>query len=108
MTDTLTRIRPAFTSERGDQIPDWLNASEAELTGCRVQPMAGEEVTEPQNRDSVTTAWKVYAPSGTDVRSTDRIRYAGTLYEVNGSVRNWPSPTGTLASTQFELRRVDG
>lgn len=113
-TDTVTVIRPAWIVERGDEIPDWSSASEHQITGCRVQPMSGEEVLFSGSggggaaRDAVISRWKLFAPTGADITERDRVRHQGVVYEVDGSIQRWPSPTGTLAHTEAVLQRVEG
>lgn len=106
LNQTVTVIRPAWVSERGDLVADWINATEHPITKCRVQPVVGDEIR--NNRDAVITRWTLFAPTGADIESTDRVRHAGTVYDVDGDIRRWPSPTGELASTQATLQRVEG
>lgn len=103
---TVTVIRPAWVNERGTLIPDWGNVTEHTVTGCRVQPAAGDEVH--GLRDAVINRWNLYAPPAADIEATDRVRYAGIVYDVEGEIRRWPSPTGFLANTQATLQRVEG
>lgn len=104
--DTVTVIRPAWIVERGDRIADWGNATEHTVPGCRVQPVVGQEIHD--NRDAIVTRWNLFAPSAADIESTDRVRHQGVVYEVEGDIRRWPSPTGALANTQATLQRVEG
>jgi hypothetical protein len=106
LTQTITRVRPVYTTERGDQVADWTNATTTDLTGWRLQPLVGEELL--GLRDAVTRRWKAFGPPGVDVTELDRIRYAGVEYEVDGFVQRWPSPTGVLAHTELILKRVEG
>lgn len=115
-TETITVIRPTYITERGNQIPDWDNTTEHSVTGCRVQPMAGEEVLFSgageggQARDAVVSRWKIFGPDGAamDLDEQDRVRHAGIVYEVDGYIQRWPSPTGVLRHDEAVLRRVDG
>lgn len=109
MTDTITVIRPTYATERGNQIPVWTGAPEHTIANCRAQPFTGDELLAPGSRDAIITVWKVYAPPGADILSTDRVRLSdGQTYEVQGSLQKWNSPTGSLASTQFTLKLVEG
>lgn len=103
---TITVIRPAWIVDRGDLVPDWDNATEHQISGCRVQPAAGDEVH--GNRDAIANRWHLYAPPNADIDSLDRVRHQGVTYEVEGDIRRWPSPTGALANTQATLERWEG
>ncbi|MGY1439532.1 hypothetical protein ACW4TY_31310 [Streptomyces reniochalinae] len=89
-----------------------------DVPGCVVAPRAetppvgGPEQT---GRDTVIVGITVYAPPGTDVRTTDRIqvdgeRYEDVLFEVTGEPGDWGhSPfTGTRGPVQFAADRVTG
>jgi hypothetical protein len=111
--ETVTVIRAAVVVERGDNMPDWVNATEHPLPGCRLQPMATDEVlfsgsgSGGMARDAVVTRWKLFGPYDADLTALDRVR-AGVVYEVDGQVQRWRSPTGRLAHIEVVLRRVDG
>ena len=69
-----------------------------------------------QARDTVVVGITVYAPPGTDIRTTDRIRvlagarYQGVTFEVTGEPGDWGrNPfTGTSGPLQFAADRVTG
>lgn len=105
-TDTVTVIRPAYLTSRGDQVPDWDHATEHDSTGWRIQPLAGEEVL--TGRDAVVDRRKGFGPIDADVNERDRIRFAGLLFEIDSPIQRWRSPTGTIAHTEITLRRVEG
>lgn len=106
--DTITRRRaPLVDDGHGNQVPDWdAPTADAVIRGCSVQPGATDETL--GGRDTTQVDYTVYAPAGVDVKATDGIEYGGDLYEVNGAVRRWSSPTGALAHSMFELRRWEG
>jgi dipeptidyl aminopeptidase/acylaminoacyl peptidase len=106
--DTVTRKRPTYVKDsHGNQTADWsLPTADAVIRGCSVQPGASEELL--GGRDTTLIDWTVYAPSGVDVTATDGVEVDGVLYQVNGSVKRWPSPTGATAHVMFELRRWEG
>lgn len=114
---TVEVIRPIeWFEERGDRIPNWDTAVEHELEGCRLQPMATDEIhftgsMEAEGgtgRHGVITRWRLFTPPQPDLESHDRVRYDGAVYEVDGAVQDWPSPTGILVHAEVILRRVDG
>lgn len=113
---TATVVRPAWVDERGDLIEDWSNAAEHDIDGCRLQPMATDEVlfsgaTDSEGgvaRNAVVIRWKLFLPDGADIEAHDRIRFRSELYEVDGEPLRWESPTGFLAHVETVLRRVEG
>lgn len=112
---TVVVVRPDWVVERGNRIPDWSNATEFPVSGCRVQPMTGDEVMFSgasdeggTNRDSVITRWKLFGPPGMDIEAYDRVRHLGKTYEVEGPPQEWPSPTGVLRHTEARLMLVEG
>lgn len=104
---SVTVIRPAYTVERGNQVPDWKAATEHTVTGCRVQPAAGTE-EQSTTRDAIVNRWVLFAPTGVDITARDRIRHNGVVYQIDGSLRPWSSPTGALAHIEADLLRVEG
>lgn len=113
----ITVIRPTeWIDERGDRFPNWDTAAEHLVTGCRLQPMASDELhftgsSESEGgvaRTAVITRWRLFTPHDPDLQALDRVRYDGTVYEIDGQVQDWPSPTGALRHSEVILRRVDG
>lgn len=105
--DTVIGLRAPMVDDRyGDEIADWDNASETSLPGCRVVPGAGSENT--VDRDQLTRRWVLFAPPSADLRATDRIRWDGTDYDIDGDLRRWRSATGALAHIEADLTRVEG
>lgn len=89
-----------------------------DVPGCGVTPRAETPAvggSQQQGRDTVIVGVTVYAPPGTDVRTTDRVRplggpYAGQLFEVTGEPGDWGrNPfTGLDGPVQFAADRVTG
>lgn len=84
-----------------------------DLDGCVVTPresapQVGGEFQ--QGRDTVIVGWTVYAPHGSDVRTTDRVVVRGVVCEVTGEPGHWGrNPfTGTRGPLQFAVDRVTG
>lgn len=113
---TVTVLRPSYVIERGTRTPVWdPPASESRVSGCRVQPMQGEEVLFSGSggggtaRDARVTAWKLFGPPGMPIDARDRVRAPdGRVYEVDGPPQEWPSPTGMLRHTEARLKLVEG
>lgn len=108
LTQTVTVIRPAYVTQRGDRIPDWSNATEHTIAGCRLQPQTGVEGAGERRADAVEMRWKLFAPTGADITEQDRVRHDGVVYEVAEYVQHWPSPTGFLAHVEVVLERWEG
>lgn len=107
-TQIITVIRPGTLLERGNQVDDWSSATEHQVTGCRLQPQAGQEGAGGRREDAVQRRWKLFAPQGADVTERDRVRHQGQVYEVAAYVQHWPSPTGTLAHVEATLQWWEG
>lgn len=54
--------------------------------------------------------WTIYAPPGTDWRTTDQVRIRGELCEITGESGDWGLSvfTGTPGPVQFAADRVTG
>ena len=92
--------------------PTYTTAS-VSLKGCVVTPReAAPQVggAEQQARDTVIVGYTVYAPSGTDVVTTDQVRIRGEVCEITGFPGDWlRSPfTGARGPVQFAADRVTG
>lgn len=104
---TVTRLRATVVAdEYGNTGLSWATPSEAPITGCSVQPVPGTEVLD--GRNAVVSRWKWFGPRNADVRASDRIRHAGVVYDVDGSVQRWDDPAGRLSHSYCLLRRAEG
>lgn len=90
-----------------------------DVPGCVVTPRQETPAVggpDQQGRDTVIDGITVYAPPGTDVRTTDKIqvleedRYQGVTFDVTGEPGDWGnSPfTGLAGPVQFAADRVTG
>lgn len=95
---------------RGASRDDWGNRTgsdtETPVTGCSVQPGAGTESTD--QGDLLITNLTVFCPPGTDVTAADRMRWQGTVYEVDGSPDAWHDQGGGGSHVQVQLKLVQG
>jgi hypothetical protein len=93
LRDTVTRLRaPNVTGPDGATIPgDWTNATEGQLLKvdypAEFQPLGSTEDVVAQERTESTH--KVFMPDYADVLSTDRIRFLGIDYQVDGQPELW-------------------
>jgi hypothetical protein len=104
-THTVTVVRPSWADDHGASVRDWDNTTTHTVTGCSVQPVTGSE-DEINRAISVTTVALLYAPAAADIADTDRIRFGGVTFEVEGSVRRFT--TGVLDHLEVSLRFVSG
>lgn len=110
--DTVTIVRPGAPTRDG--YGNYVSGPPTEIpvSGCGVSPRdstgsAANELTGA--RDTVISGLTVYAPYGTDVRATDRMRVGGVLYEVVGLPGSFRSPfTGSTGPVVVSLELVTG
>ena len=79
--------------------------AEFPIAGCSVQPGDGAELL--ISRDQITTIYTVWAPLEPRVLDTDSIRYAGTVYPIDGPVERWELGSD-LDHQVIRLQRVEG
>ena len=103
---TIVRLRPTTTTERGSTILDWDNPDELTIPECSVQP-SSTSLSQDGRVLGVADGLTVYAPAGVDVQAGDRIRFNGEDYTINGDPLIWPG-AGRLAHVQLNLQRWRG
>lgn len=84
-----------------------------DVVGCVVTPRSETPQVggpEQQARDTVIVGYTVYAPAGSVVRTTDRVRIRDALCAVTGFPGDWGrNPfTGMRGPVQFAADRVTG
>lgn len=104
--DDVDVLRGVQVTERGTTRTRWDNPAVHVLTGCSLQPQAGAEVL--GGREAIATKWLLFAPPGADLKDSDRIRYAGDVYSIVGSVQRYSSPSGRLDYTSAVLEHWKG
>lgn len=102
-SDTVTRLRGQSRDDFGD-----VSGADAELDigGCSVQPTGATESTD--RGDLLVTRLTAYLPPGTDLVATDRVRWLGDVYEVDGEPARWRDDLATEDHVQAQLKRVQG
>lgn len=103
-SQTVTVVRGPGLDWQGDPLPD--PPVEVDVAGCMVQPRTTNEQTD--QRDTVRTGLTAWLPAGTDIRATDRVRYAGELHHVDGNPFRWVDFGGVEHHVEVDLRRVEG
>ena len=109
LREPVTVIRPAMVRQRGDLVADWDTAVEHEEPGCLIRPMQGEE-TEVDNRrrNTVITRWALSAPLEADLRASDRIRWRGQVYQVDGDPQPVSAQSPILHHIETQMYKVEG
>lgn len=110
--DTVTIVRPGAPTRDayGNDVPG--TPTEIQVAGCGISPRdstgsASNEITDA--RDTVISGLTLYAPYGTDIRATDKVRVGGQLYEVEGLPGSFRSPlTGSTGPVVAALELVTG
>jgi len=85
---------------------DWSNPTIRNVTGCSFQPAVGTD--DIRYRQAVGGPAQAFMPPGTDVIPADRIGRKGKVYEIEGEVQEWASPSGRLDSLLLNLRIWEG
>lgn len=107
--ETVTRLRGTTESDGyGGTRTDWSDPDELDIYPCAVAPLVEEELL-ARGREGITEAWTVYAPYKSDIRASDRIRYDGMDFDVDGVPGNWRSPfTGSEFGMAVRIVRIEG
>lgn len=92
----------------GDPVPGDGNR----LTVMTLAPLTFRNSTESdaRGRGGVVTGATVYLPTGTPITRADHVEARGVLYEVDGDVADWRSPSSSSRTGGLEvaLRRAEG
>jgi hypothetical protein len=109
VTETVTRLRATTSTGRyGDPDRDWANPAELAITGCVVAPRDPQEDRE-NGREAVIVGFNVYAPAGTSVLATDRLRVRGQDQIVDGETGVWTNPWSEVTEgVEIRTRVVNG
>lgn len=101
----VVRVRGVGKDEYGD--PEG-TGSDTTLDGCIVAPRTSVDVVE-RGRQGVVVGLTLYAPFGTDLVHTDRVKVDGVLYDLDGEPGPWKSPfNGWEAGVEVALKRAAG
>lgn len=107
----ITRLRaPMTVGSDGAARPDW-HASESLWDKadywCELQPLKSDDDKVGQDRVDSTHVSTI--EPGADIATTDRFRYQGNDYTIDGRPDDWTSPDyGQQAHWHVFLRRVTG
>jgi hypothetical protein len=80
------------------------------LTRVSLQPLLGTASTEANGADydRTVTRWRLFAPAGTDLVTTDRIQQGSLDLEIDGEMVTWPGPDGQPHHIEVMLKRFGG
>lgn len=109
MSETITRLRATTSTDRyNNAAPDWSDPAELDITGCAIAPRDAEEDRE-NGREAVIIGFNIYAPSGTSVLATDRLRVRGEEHIVDGEPGVWINPWSDVEEgVEIRTRHVAG
>lgn len=90
----ITVLRAAVTRDRyNNETRDWTSPQRWDVAGVSMQPASQVEDVTSEAREMVTTGWRLQTRSGDlDLRSDDRVLWAGRELEVVGEIARWPHP----------------
>lgn len=102
------RLVSSGEDDYGNPIP-----SAPESTALKVyslQPLLGTPTTEANGADydRTITRWKLFAPPGTDLLTTDRIQQGSLDLEVDGEPVTWPGADGQPHHVEAMLKKFGG
>lgn len=109
--DIVTRLRaPSSAGPDGVAVPNWKSAestwSKVDYPGSSFQPISSNEDVVAQQRTEATHEW--FAPAGADVLPTDRVRFAGLDYQVEGQPKVWRDGAGREDHQEIRCFRITG
>ena len=111
---TVTRVRPAWVTERGSQKADYVHpASLLVIDGCVVEPVPSQDAR--GDREATMFEQHLMLPPGSDLKATDLVllgavkladyaTFTGTKYGVHGEPEDADSPSGNLAYMECRIR----
>lgn len=111
MCQSVTRLRPTTTGTEdayGNVAPG--DPTQTVISGCSLQPLQGTPTTEINgvSFDQVIDTWKLFAPPGTDLVTTDRIQQGSLDLEVFGDPVTWPGVDGQPHHVEAMLKKFGG
>lgn len=103
---TIVRVRGATLDQYGDPTGA---PTEDPIPGAFVAPRTSSAVDGEPGRAGVVVGLTLYAPVGTDLEHTDRVKVDGVLYDIEGEIADWTSPlSGWRSGVTVDLRRAEG
>jgi hypothetical protein len=105
---TLERLRVEMTTDRhGNDVPgDWDSAAAVPMKLWAID--AGDTSEDIESREGSVVEYTARKRGEADLRDSDRIRYRGTVYQIEGAIRFQPGPSRLTSHTIVRLRRAEG
>lgn len=105
--DEVEVLRAPMRDERGTPCADWGAAAVHRVGGCAVLPST-TSTRRGEAREAVSCDAVLYAPPASDIAARDRVRWRGSLYDVEGAPMPRESPTGAVSHVEARLKRWEG
>lgn len=107
---TITIVRAGTAGDRYNPAaarPDWTTATSTTAQAVIEQASSTEDV---DDRDTVTSGWRLYTLPGVDLDLTayDRIEAGGRTFEVDGAPAKWKGRGETVHHVEARLLEVTG
>jgi hypothetical protein len=111
MRQCVLRIRSVGSGEDAYGSPATIATTATTIRNVSLQPEAGSAPSTESNGanfDRTITKWRLFAPPGTDLRTTDRIQQGSLDLEIDGEPVTWPGPSGRPHHVEAQLKRYGG
>lgn len=106
-TVTVYRRTEGATDARGNEVVTYAPGGAQGIYAAA--PGANEPLDQQARPEGERIDWTLYAPPSLRVEAGDRVEFAGHLYNVSGTPKDWSSgPWGWDAGKTVELTRVEG
>lgn len=97
---------PKIDDGHGNEDFDWGEQAETESHGWAVD--AGATAEDTTNRDGDSIEYTLRGPYRADVLATDRVRFEGDVFLIEGAVMRQPGPSALTSHTIIRLIRWAG
>lgn len=105
-TITILRDSPGGLDEGNDPVAS--TTTSTDIAGCGIAPRYSSESIE-KGRNGVIIGFTIFAPYGSDIFFTDRIKIDGVVYLIDGDPANWSNPfTGSTPGMEIAVKRAVG
>lgn len=107
---TIERLRPTTVTDRyGNTVADdWTTPDVQAITGAVWAPVTNSENNE-LGRQGVVIGWRFYLTDvDVDIEPTDRVRWNGDDYEVEGEPARYAHPITGRRVVEILVSRVEG
>lgn len=100
---TLSKLDNSVKDEYGNSVP----TAHGSAISIKAYLELVQSVESLNDRDTVVTDWKLYAPAGIDLDAFDRVNFNGQVFEVDGAPWSVYNPrTGVVSHVEAKLKVV--